>query len=154
MGHYLFRQIRFVRDSTIRQVTGLPEDQGLRVPQGFNNNVLWNLGHILLVHEKFAFGMIHEKQEIPDEFAALFGRGTKPADWSGALPSLEELIQLLDAQADRIERKLASRLNERLEKPYTSSTGLELSTVEECLSFCLYHEGMHFAVIKAIKQHL
>ncbi|PAK37103.1 hypothetical protein CHI08_23535 [Peribacillus simplex] len=53
---------------------------------------------------------------------------------------------------DRIEQTLEFRLKEVVEKPFTTSTGLTLSTVEELLSFCLYHEGMHFATIKSFKR--
>ncbi|MFC5469148.1 DinB family protein [Cohnella suwonensis] len=149
---YLFKQLRFVRNNTIKQVSGLNEEQVHRVPPGFNNNVLWNVGHIILVHEKFAFGLIHEETNIPAYFGELFGSGTKPANWEQPVPGLDELTGLLHTQIDRIEQKIESRLNDRLEKPFLTSAGLELSTVKECLSFLLYHEGMHFASINAIKQ--
>ncbi|WP_435923061.1 DinB family protein [Paenibacillus sp. DYY-L-2] len=154
MDHYIFKQLRFVRDNTLKHVTGISDEKLNQVPQGLNNNILWNLGHILFVHERFSFGFIQEKMEIPDHFVELFGQGTKPATWGeqAYVPSLDQLISLLGEQIDRIERKLGSRLDEKLEKPYVTSAGLEILTVKECLSFLLYHEGMHFAVIKAIKQ--
>ena len=70
------------------------------------------------------------------------------------IPSLGDIILLLSKQNDRVEHTLAHRLEEALEKPFVTSSGLELLTVKECLSFCLYHEGMHFAKIKAIKQQM
>ncbi|WP_371748547.1 DinB family protein [Peribacillus frigoritolerans] len=76
--------------------------------------------------------------------------GTKPTDWGEkVLPMISELIQSLEKQVDRIEQKLEFRLKEVIEKPFTTSKGLNLSTVEELLSFCLYHEGMHFATINS-----
>lgn len=154
MGNYMFKQLRFVRDNTIKQVTGMSEEKLRLIPRGFNNNVLWNLGHILLVHEKFSFGLINEKMEMPKHFAELFGPGTKPENWGKQVPCLDEIILLLSKQIDRIEQILELRADQKLEKPFVTSAGLELSTVKECLSFCLYHEGMHFAVIKAIKQQM
>ncbi|WP_430150036.1 DinB family protein [Peribacillus frigoritolerans] len=75
---------------------------------------------------------------------------TKPTDWGEkVLPMISELIQSLEKQVDRIEQKLEFRLKEVIEKPFTTSKGLNLSTVEELLSFCLYHEGMHFATINS-----
>lgn len=154
MGNYLFKQLRFVRGNTIKHVTGMSEEETRTVPRGFNNNILWNLGHILLVHEKFSFALTNEKMELPKHLAELFSPGTKPENWGTQVPSLDEIFLLLSKQIDRIEQTLEHRLEEDLEKPFVTSAGLELSTVKECLSFCLYHEGMHFATIKAIKQQM
>ena len=90
---------------------------------------------------------------MPNNFSDLFSTGTKPTDWGEkVLPTISELIQLLEEQVDRIEQTLEFRLKEVIEKPFTTSTGLTLSTVEELLSFCLYHEGMHFATINSFKR--
>lgn len=154
MVNYLIKQLRFVRVSTIKQVTGMSEEETRTVPRGFNNNVLWNLGHILLVHEKFSLGLTNEKMELPKHLAEYFTTGTKPENWVTNIPSLDVILQLLSKQIDRIEQTLEHRLESSLEQPYITSAGLELLTVKECLSFCLYHEGMHYATIKAIKQQI
>lgn len=154
MNNYLFKQLRFVRDNTIKQVNEMSEEETRTVPRGFNNNILWNLGHILLVHEKFSFALTNEKMELPKHFAEVFAPGTKPENWGTQVPSLDEILLLLSKQIERIEQTLEHRLEEELEKPFVTSAGLELSAIKECLSFCSYHEGMHFSTIKAIKQQL
>ncbi|GMK37056.1 hypothetical protein PCCS19_01090 [Paenibacillus sp. CCS19] len=154
MVNYLFKQLRFVRNNTIKLVDGMSEEATRIVPSGFNNNILWNLGHILLVHEKFSFALTNERMDLPKHIADLFASGTKPENWGKQVPSLDEIALLLSKQVDRIEQILEHRLEDNLEKPFVTSVGLELLTVKECLSFCLYHEGMHFATIKAIKQQM
>jgi hypothetical protein len=151
MGNFIIKQLRFVRDNTIRQVKEIDETSSLFIPEGFNNHIKWNLGHIFFVQEKFAFHFIGEKMEIPDSFPELFSPGTNPANWGEQVPSIKELIQLLESQVDRIEGVLENKMKVAV-GPYTTSTGLTLSTVEEFLSFCLYHEGMHFDAIKSIKR--
>lgn len=82
----------------------------------------------------------------------LFSTGTKPIDWGDkALLTIQGQIQLLKNQIDRIEQNLEGRLDDVI-VPYTTSTGLTLSTLKELISFCLYHEGMHFDAIKSIKR--
>lgn len=152
MKHYLFKQLRFVRDNTMRQAAEIGDEQAAIVPEGFNNNIKWNLGHIYVVQEKFAFILTGETSNMPDRYLALFGPGTKPGDWEDNVPPMRELTQLLANQTDRIEQALELRLKDQIEQPYTTSTGHTLSTVEELLSFCLYHEGMHFDAIKTIKR--
>ncbi|MFC4101681.1 DinB family protein [Paenibacillus xanthanilyticus] len=154
MNNYLFKQLRFVRDSTIKQVKEMSEEEARTVPRGFNNNILWNLGHILLVHEKFSFALANEKMELPKHFAEVFAPGTMPKHWGTQVPGLNEILLLLSMQIERTGQTLEHRLEEKLEEPFVTSAGLELLAVKECLSFCIYHEGMHFAAIKAIKQQL
>ncbi|HWL26030.1 MAG TPA: DinB family protein [Ureibacillus sp.] len=153
MNNYLLKQLRFVRENTINCVAEMNDEVSLFIPEGFNNNIKWNLGHIYVVQEKFAFYFIKEKMIMPNNFSELFTTGTKPTNWRDqVLPAIKELIQLLENQIDRIEQTLEFRLKEVIGTPFTTSTGLTLSTVEELLSFCLYHEGMHFATIKSYKR--
>jgi hypothetical protein len=154
MVNYLFKQLRFVRGQTLKQINGMSEEETCTVPRGFNNNILWNLGHILLVHEKFSFALTNEKMELPKHIAEMFAPGTKPENWGTQVPRLDEIVHLLSKQIDRIEQILEHRLEDNLEQPFVTSAGLELSSVKESLSFCLYHEGMHFATLKALKQQM
>jgi len=154
MNHYLFRQLAFARACTLRAAAGLNEEQVLFQPEHFNNNIKWNLGHIYFANERFAYFLRGEAMHMPEGFAELFGTGSKPADWAGKqLPSLEELLELLQGQLERIERDVEASMKDSI-NPYTTSTGLTISTVEEALSFCLYHEAMHFDAIKAIKRSI
>lgn len=154
MEPYLFQQLRFVRKNTLKQIEGVSKKVLLEIPQGFSNNVLWNLGHILFVHEKLAFGLVHEEMGIPEHYTALFAPGTKPTSWKNPLPSVDELTKLLHLQIERIEQAHAAKTDVKLEKTYVTSAGLQLSTLKQCLSCLLYHEGMHLATIKALKQSL
>lgn len=152
MSHYIFKQIQFVRENTIRSVANMKEEEILLIPQGFHNNIKWNLGHIYFVLERFAFGLTGEKMNMPESYIKLFGPGSKPTDWDEQVPSFQELITFLQDQPNRIEQVLEHRLTEELKKPFTTSSGMTFSTVEEALSFVLFHEGMHFDAIKTIKR--
>jgi hypothetical protein len=152
MEHYIFKQLGFVRENTLSQVVGMKDEESLLIPKGFNNNIKWNLGHIYVIQEKFRFQIMGEETQLLNYFMELFGSGTKPTEWGNQeLPTIHELIQLLRNQLDRIEQNLEGRLDDGI-PPYTTSTGLTLSTVKELISFCLYHEGMHFDAIKSIKR--
>ncbi|WP_062051115.1 DinB family protein [Bacillus sp. JCM 19034] len=152
MEHYLFKQLQFVRENTLSQVAGMKEAESRFIPKGFNNNVKWNLGHVYVVNEKFCFELAGGEAHLHNEFVTLFGTGTMPTEWGNQeLPTIDELIQLLSNQLNRTEQYLEGRLDDEIQ-PYTTSTGLTLSTVKELISFCLYHEGMHFDAIKSINR--
>jgi len=152
--HFLFNQLAFVRKLTLKEAEGIDEETSLVVPAGFSNNIKWNLGHIYLVQERFAFYFTGDEWVMPDAFNGWFGRGTKPEDWTGKLPETDELRALLEQQTERIIQQTAHRLPHPLDEPFTTSTGLTLSSVEEMLTYSLHHEGLHSETIKSIKRVL
>jgi hypothetical protein len=51
MNEYILDQLEFVRTATLSAVEGLSEGEANAVPEGFSNNILWNLGHIYFVQD-------------------------------------------------------------------------------------------------------
>ncbi|WP_235816544.1 DinB family protein [Bacillus massilinigeriensis] len=143
-------QLFFVRKNTISYVKDLSENVLKIVPLGLNNHIKWNLGHIYVISEKFCFTLTREETKLPANFNKLFDPGTSPSHWEIDPHEKNELIYLLNEQISRIESVLSGRMEEKIKQPYTTSTGLELVTIGELISFCLYHEGMHFGAIKNI----
>ncbi|RXZ01480.1 DinB family protein [Fictibacillus sp. S7] len=152
MSEYLFTQLRFVRGNTLKLVEGLSEEQSEIIPDGFNNNIKWNLGHIYNILERNAFYFAKEDWVMPEAFPSLFNPGTKPENGQRVTVSLSEITDLLENQIDRIEATFSGRLKEKTAEDYTTSQGLYMSTVEEFLSCNLYHEGMHLDRIKVLKK--
>ena len=150
MRSYIFEQLDFVRRQTLSVVREVPEKVSEIIPDGVNNHIKWNAGHIYFVLERFSFSVNQEPTEVPEHYDSLFRPGSKPREITSAWPSMNELVDRLEGQVSRIEKLYESRLQETVKSPYTTSKGLKLTTVEEFLSFCLYHEGMHFDKIKTI----
>ncbi|NUU63639.1 DinB family protein [Paenibacillus agri] len=153
MEHYLFYQSAYVRTQLLKSLDGIDEATALRIPQGFRNHILWHLGHVYTLNERFAFKNIGLPMHLPDGFLELFENGTSPLNEpvSLAFPSLEELKLLLREQPQRIQRILEDRLQESIVPPYTTSGGMRLGSVAEFLSLNLYHEGQHLTAIKLYK---
>jgi hypothetical protein len=146
MSHFLFDQLQFARQGTLRMIKDITESQADIIPEGFNNNIRWNLGHIYLVHALLA------QDRAPSGYGSLFKMGSKPAEWTVQPPALPELLELLEAQPNQIQEQHLHRLNESITTPVTISSKLTLSTIEECLTFALYHEGGHQQAIKTLKK--
>lgn len=156
MEHFLFKQTAFVRGQTLKLMEGVTEEIADRIPEGFRNNIRWNLGHIYVVLERLAFQYIGLPQHLPEGFKEHFEYGTSPLNnpVSIRVPTLKELEALLKNQQERIHEALAHRLQEKVNPPYTTSAGMTLETPEQFLSFSLYHEGMHLSVIRLYKSLL
>lgn len=155
MEQVIFKQLQFVRENTLKVMENITEELADITPDGFNNNIRWNLGHIYFVLEVFAFERNNMPTKLPEDFAVLFAPGTSPADWKGKpLPSLSELTLLLQEQQGRIKATLEGSLPETAHNPLVTKSGLNLETVGEFLNFNLYHEGVHFSTIKLYKRLL
>lgn len=155
MEHHLFKQLAFVRGGTLKAAGGVSEEMADIIPDGFRNSIRWNLGHVYVVLERFAFQYIGLPQHLPDGFKERFEYGTSPLTSvsSSPVPSLSELEQLLGDQNVRIQAALQDRLQEKI-TPYTTSTGFTMDSPEQFLSLALYHEGLHQSVIKLYKNLL
>lgn len=156
MDSYLFRQMNFVREQTLKQLQVVTEETADRIPEGFRNSIRWNAGHVYVVLERYAFLYTGLPLHMPEGFKEQFEFNTSPLTRPQGVrvPTLPELEQLLSEQLERIHQALAHRLSERLANPYTTSTGMTLETPEQFLSFNLFHEGMHMSVIKLYKKLL
>ena len=149
---FIFTQLKVIRGNLINSVKGLSESQADSVPEMFNNSIRWNLGHVYLAQEQFAFAFAQEPMVVPEGFPKLFGRDSKPLEWKVQPPTLPVLIQLLEDQTSRIEEKLYNRLDEVVAKPLIMPSGLTLKTIGEYLTFSMYHEGLHVQAIKMLKR--
>ncbi|MCK6078172.1 DinB family protein [Paenibacillus silvae] len=151
MSNFVADQLGFVRRQAVDYVRNINDPASELIPTGLKNNIKWNLGHMYVIHEKFAFQLTGEETKYPASFSKLFDSGTKPSDWTTVSPPLSQIIDLLIEQIERVESVLSSKLKEEINPHYKSSTGLYFTNVEQLLGFLIYHEAMHFATIKNIK---
>lgn len=139
--------VRGITEQTIKRI---PEEVSDLIPEGFNNNIRWNFGHIAFVQEKLVFGILGEEMNIPKDYEQFFGAGTKPAEWQETPPSLTEIVEILTEQKTRIKDFLPGRLHEKLPTPFTNRGGVTFYTVGEAFLFSFYHEALHNETIISI----
>ena len=133
-----------------QMVTDLPDSALIRVPDGYRNNILWNLGHIVVSQQLLLYKLSATEMHVPDELVDQFRAGSSPDDWE-ATPDIEQMKALL--------QELPERLQEDVEKErfgdylgYTTSTGLALRTFEDGMAFNHFHEGVHTGIIMSLKK--
>jgi hypothetical protein len=147
MDELIFKQYGLTRDRFIKRVQDInPEIVDIQ-PQGFNNNIHWMIGHVLTIAEQFLFGFPTKSTNLPENYKEFFGGGTKPADWTGDVPSVNVLVEQLADQLKRINQIPASKLAEKLEKPF-----LGFETFGELANMGAYHEALHLGQIQTMKR--
>ncbi|MCP8970826.1 DinB family protein [Ectobacillus ponti] len=145
------KQFDLVRGGLLKFLGEVTEETANKQPQGFNNNILWHAGHVLVAGEKFMFGYPEKTQHLPLEYGKLFSPGTKPADWSGDVPALSELKAQLEAQAARIRELPEDLFAQKL--PFQFPFG-NLETFGDLYGLMIVHEADHAGQMKAMKRIL
>ncbi|MGF6950152.1 putative damage-inducible protein DinB [Neobacillus sp. B4I6] len=156
MEKNLFDHLAFNRTQTLKAMEGVTEELADRIPANFRNNIRWQLGHIYTATEILAFLQLKLPMNLPEGFMERFITGTSPLDDLDKMvpmPTLPELESLLKEQYERVREVLTGRLDEST-PVLTTSTGLDLHSPKELLTYNLYHEGLHFGIITAYKKML
>lgn len=147
MTNLVFKQFGMTRGYFIKNVESVSKEIVNVQPDFFNNTIQWHIGHVLTVTEQFMFGFPHKTTDLPINYIELFGNGTKPADWKGDVPTVDELVIQLKDQLVRLQQIPAERLNETLEKPF-----MGLETFGELAGMALLHEANHLGRIQTMKR--
>jgi len=143
MSELLFKSFQWARDRSVTFVKGLDESIIDVQPKGFNNTIHWHAGHMLTVAEQVLFRYPKKSSNLPPKYVTLFAGGTKPADWQGEVPSLQELSDQLEDQLARMKEIPAESFNQKLKTPF-----LGCDTFGELVSFAIYHEALHLGKIQ------
>lgn len=147
MSELLFKQYELTRRSFFKTIEAIAAEQASVQPEGFNNNIHWNIGHVLTVTEQFMMGFPKKSSHLPANYIELFGNGTRPSEWTGDVPSVDVLRDQMKAQLGRIKEVPVSMLEEKLKKPF-----LGLETFGELANMALFHEAYHLGQIHAMKK--
>ena len=147
------KSVRVARAYMKSKIDDLSHEQLLLVPQGATNNVLWNIGHIVLSHYRLAYRPSGGTVPVPQTWEGWFLPGTSPDKWGATGPSIGNVLSEFEAQTDRIESDFRRGAFENY-KPFKLKSGFTLDTIAEALSFNVMHEGIHIGAIIALRHQM
>ncbi|ASN04031.1 DinB family protein [Virgibacillus necropolis] len=137
------------RNSFSTFVKDLDEKTADIQPEQFNNNIHWHVGHVLVTAEALLFGHASQSANFLEEFNELFKSGTKPANWTGEVPTISVLVNHLEEQQTRINELSDEFFKQDL--PYTLPFG-NFKTYGDIVDMLIMHENEHLGKMKAMKQ--
>ena len=142
--------IQATRKLFLALVESLSIDELNIVPQGFNNNIIWNFGHVIVSQQILCYKLAGLPLKLDDTFVSKYSKGTKPE----AFINDTELIFLKQKAVSLIEELVVD-----LEKGiftsytnYTTSFNVELNSVKDAVKFIAMHEGLHLGYAMALKR--
>jgi len=119
----------------------LSEGQLFCIPQGFNNNVLWHLGHIVTSQQRLLYYRSNLPMRINDSFAGDFKIGTSPATWVSK-PEIEEVRSSLLDTVKQLKTDISNNIFIGYE-PFNSSMGIKITNFTEAFAYSNFHEAEH-----------
>ena len=141
----------FLQDRKLIQqaLSGLAEEAYFNMPLGFDNNIAWNLGHIIVTQQALHYRLSGLPTVTTREDVVMFKTGSSPADWLNQ-PDISRLLLLLAETGPKLRDDYAAGLFANFQS-YTTSTTIALPTIEDALAFNNFHEGLHLGTILALR---
>ena len=134
-----------------RLIQDLSDEQLLIIPDKHKNNILWNLGHIIITQQFLHYTLSRLEMRITKEMVMLFRTGTSPSNWA-THPNIEEIKSLLIDLPDKFIEDYRKDIFKEF-RPYKTSTGITLNDIEHAVTFNHFHEGTHTGIILGIMKN-
>jgi len=148
--NFAFEVNRQTRKNILRTVEGLNEEQINIIPEGFKNNIAWNLGHILITHQMLFYLMSGNKPQVSEELIERYRKGSSPTD-KISLIEFEEIKKGFVNSIDKAEEDYNNGLFAGY-KPYKTSYGIDINSIEDVIEFIFAHDAFHWGVIAAMRK--
>jgi hypothetical protein len=142
--------IRNPRKLLLELIEGLSTEQLNHIPVGFNNNIIWNMGHLIAAQEGVCYKRSGLELKTDEAFSQAYRPGTKPEGFVDS-GEVERIKILLLSTLDELEADYDAGIF----KNYTSVVtryGIALTDIEAALNFLPFHEGLHIGCILALKK--
>ncbi|MCB4798031.1 DinB family protein [Neotamlana laminarinivorans] len=120
-----------------------------KVPNGFNNNIIWNIAHCISAEQGLTYGLSGLQVKVPDEIIANYKKGTRPESFI-AQEQIDVIKELLKTSIKQTEEDYKAGVFNSFNPYVLSTTGNTLSNVDDALQFVAMHDGLHYGYILAL----
>lgn len=147
-----FETIRVSRKLISQFLENYSLEQLNKIPEGFNNNIIWNIAHIIVTQQLLVYKLSGLPMMVSDELVDKYRKGTKP-DGTISQLELDEIKSLLFKTINQTEVDY----NAKVFKSYnelTTSLGFTIKDIEDALSFNNYHEALHVGIMMGIRKFI
>jgi len=145
----LIEALRQTRHNLLKTVEAYTIDEMNVVPEGFNNSLLWNLGHVWVTQKMLHYGLSGLPLNIEDELVNQFRKGSKAIVWKEE--TLSRIKSDFITSVDDLERDLNANIFKEF-RPYRTSYNVELESLDDALWFNNMHEAMHLGYMLAMRK--
>ena len=119
-------------------------------PQGFNNNIIWNFGHVIVSQQILCYKLAGLPLKLDDTFVSKYSKGTKPEAFINDTELIflkQQAVSLIDELVVDLEKGIFTSYTN-----YTTSFNVKLNSVKDAVKFIAMHEGLHLGYAMALKR--
>lgn len=147
------KMFNYSRTSTLILLPKLEEKYWDLQPEGFPNTIRWNAGHVYAEADAFLKDADKNYEITRPQYQSFFADGTRPSEWTGDVPTKDEIIADLIEQDKYIQSFFKEILNEKADVVRDINKTL-LDSKDASLQFVTWHEGIHLGITKSIRDAL
>jgi len=148
----VFKFIIDARKAFIKDIESLSLEELNEVPAGFNNNIIWNFGHIVVTTPVLCYvrtGILTDTSTV--KYISSYAKGTKPT-YFVTQEEVDDLKALAISTIETLEKDYnEGKLNNIV--PFETSTyGALLESIEDVIITTAGHDNTHLGYVTAQKR--
>lgn len=136
--------LKFLESHTLEQLN--------KVPEGFSNNLIWNIGHIVVVQQMLVYNLSGLPMMVSAEMVTKYKRGTKP-EQNVTQAEVDEIKSLLFSTLEKARKDFADDIFRNYTE-FTTMTGFHVTSAKAAMEFNNYHEATHLGIMMQLKKFI
>jgi hypothetical protein len=147
---FIFDALIQIRGNAWKAVEGYTEEQLNKIPEGFGNNIAWNLGHMVASQQSLCYRLANVPMLTPDSFLSLYKKGTSPKNWT-APADMKEIKAMFEKTNELFYEDYKKGVFANYTE-YKTSSGIVLKNINDALIYNYGHENLHYGVILSLRK--
>jgi len=129
-----------------------PKEDLFKIPEGFNNNIWWNIAHVVVTPQLLLYKLSGLDFTIEEELVNKYKKGTFP-EGEPSQTEMEKIKTYLLSNVEQFQQDYERGTFKNFQE-YMTTPKVGLNSVEDALQFNVFHEGLHLGSILALKRAL
>ncbi|MGB1248209.1 MAG: DinB family protein [Chitinophagales bacterium] len=120
------------------------------IPAGYNNNLAWHLGHLVVTQQLLCYKLSGNSSTIQDVIIDKYRKGTTPKE-NVSQEEIDWIKEKLLTTVDEMQVDYDNNIFDKF-KEYPTSYNITLRSIEDSIRFNTLHEALHFGNIISMRK--
>lgn len=138
------------RKNILKIIESTPMSDLTFIPKNYNNNLIWNAGHILVTQQLLCYKLAGLPMHLEVDFVELFRKGTIAKERYES-----SIVDFITSEAEGLIHQMEkdySSLDFSKYQSYPTSFGTTLNSIEDAITFNAMHECLHLGYMMSQKR--
>ena len=149
----LFRITKNIRKQFLYFIEHYTLEQLNTIPQGFSNNIIWNIGHCIATQQSLIYKLSGLPMHVSDAFIDTYRNGTVPTGKT-TQEEVDYIKSILFSTIVQTQEDFSKNSFITFHEYTTKRTGFTMENATQAAEFNNFHEGIHLGIILQIRKFL